>query len=162
MLIFYITPRISSRSSHDMWYFSDIAQVNGIGATLHHPHIFKWYSTARVVCGTKIFTCFYHVAFYLQHGNGSGAIVSCREMKFGTRYESPTSGRLGVDEPVLVPKEISSGSKMAKRETASPWIGLESSPAPGPSGTGLRVTCRTDWSFLAPYQGREKRRVAGA
>lgn len=26
---------------------------------------------------------------------------------------------------------------------------------PGPSGTGLRVTCRTDWSFLAPYQRRK-------
>lgn len=83
-------------------------------------------------------------------------------MKFGTRYESPTSGRLGVDEPVLVPKEISSGSKMAKRETASPWIGLESSLAPGPSGTGLRVTCRTDWSFLAPYQGRKTESGGGS
>jgi len=35
------------------------------------------------------------------------------------------------------------------------WIGLESLLALGPSGTGLRVTCRTDWSFLAPYQRRK-------
>lgn len=85
-------------------------------------------------------------------------------MKFGTRYESPSSDRLGVDEPVLVPKEISSGSKMAKRETASPWIGLESelARASGPSGTGLRVTCWTDWSFLAPYQGRKTESGGGS
>lgn len=63
---------------------------------------------------------------------------------------------------MLVPKEISSGSKMAKREAASLWIGLESSPAPGPSGTGLRVTCRTDWSFLAPYQGRKTESGSGS
>lgn len=106
---------------------------------------------------SKNFDCFCHVAFYLQHGEGSGAIVSSREMKFGTLYESPSS-RLGVDEPVLVPKEISSGSKMAREKHPRHGLGL---PALGPSGTGLRVTCRTDWSFLAPYQRRKAESGSG-
>jgi len=60
----------------------------------------------------------------------------------------------------LVPKEISSGSKMAREK--HPWIGLKSLPALGPSGTGLRVTCRTDWSFLAPYQRRKAESGSGS
>lgn len=79
--------------------------------------------------------------------------------KLGTTGGS-ASVRFGVDEAVVVPKEISSGSKMAKKK--QPLHGLRWGEAVlGPSGEGSRVTCRPDWGFLALYQ-RGKAKSGGS
>lgn len=81
-------------------------------------------------------------------------------MKFGTRYESPTSDQLGVDGSVCwFQRKYQVAARWRREKQPRRGSGWR---ARGPSGTGLRVTCRTDWSFLAPYQGRKTESGSGS
>jgi hypothetical protein len=72
-------------------------------------------------------------------------------MKFGTRCEP--QARLGVDSGRVGSEGNIKWQQDGEGETA-PAVDWAGEPARRVHlGTGLRVTCRTDWSFLAPYQG---------
>lgn len=93
--------------------------------------------------------------FILQHG--SGAVVSCREIKFGTRYESPApranQGECGERTRCRrslcrFRRKYQVAARWRRRNTQPrPWIGLERA-RPGPSGLKSNLPDRLE--FLGP------------